>query len=109
MQGTEDAYAHYHHQHQHHPDYSNPFGDAEATPAPDEPAPATIHPIAIPGNTMSDLSVGAKPVLPGSLAPQFRSIPQKGSSISPAPPASVPSIEKNAPSGTEKDPFADLI
>lgn len=95
-----------------HSHYSNPFGDGNANViamSRPEPTPATIHPIALPGNMLPDLNVGAKPVLPGSMAPQFRSLPPKGSSSSQITPITAPILETNAPSGTDNDPFADLL
>lgn len=67
----------------------------------------TIHPIAVPGLAYSDLNYGAaKPVMPGSIAPQFGNKPKRNTVDSRH---LQPSIEANEPSGAEKDPFADLI
>lgn len=103
----------------------NPFADLgesgttglanHHSPSPDRPTPPdttqsapSIHPIAIPGNTMPELTMGAKPVMPGSLAPQFGNkggVPAIVTDVEMVP----QSIERNAPSGEERDPFADLI
>lgn len=69
---------------------------------------AAIHPIAIPGARYNDLTMGAKPVMPGNLAPQFGHKGQASNqNINDPPPA--PGIDsRNEHSGTEHDPFADL-
>ena len=64
-----------------------------------------IHPIAMPGMAYADLNYSAaKPVMPGSIAPQFGNKPARTIVAQPQ-----PSVAANEPSGTEKDPFADLL
>lgn len=108
-QGTTGLSNHYHPPSSDHPALPDDATIIGTT----QPAASTIHPIAIPGNTMPELTVGAKPVMPGSLAPQFgnnNTTPRKGVTTAATDIEMVPqSVEGNTPSGEERDPFADLI
>lgn len=73
---------------------------------------SSIHPIAIPGNNYSDLTIGAKPVIPGTIAPQFSNKPtikQIDNTPLETPIVKVqPGLKANEPSEADRDPFADL-
>jgi len=100
----------------------NPFADSRGSINAhlpynqEEKGQHSIHPIAIPAPLSAELTIGAKPVMPGNLAPQFAqsatphkydasaSVANQGAFVK-----VLPALEKNEPSGTEKDPFADLF
>lgn len=80
----------------------------------------SIHPIAIPGVRYADLSLGAKPVMPGNMAPQFANKPADPYSLEPTITVTNTLDQKNEPrtpvldqkkelSKPDRDPFADLF
>lgn len=81
---------------------SNPVDLKASGEAARPPAERMIHPIAIPGRTFSDLQMGAKPVMPGTLAPQFENQPAKN-------PGDRQQEARNATAQSTKDPFDDLF
>lgn len=80
---------------------------------------SAVHPIAIPGARYADLAPGAKPVMPGNMAPQFANKPADQASVEPTLTITnvpdqkneprTPVISQEAPSGPDRDPFADLF
>jgi len=67
--------------------------------------PQGIHPIAIPMNQSNELTVGAKPVMPGTNAPQYGYKANGDPTVR----GHQQEVEGNQPSGTVDDPFADLV
>jgi hypothetical protein len=81
--------------------YGDSLGEAYGN-YPKESGPKEIHPIAIPMNMYSDLQTGAKPVLPGSMAPQFENQPAKNPGIRQEETRTTTTLDS-------VDPFADLF
>lgn len=84
--------------------------------SPSVAAPKAIHPIAIPHAQIPALSIGAKPVMPGSMAPHFgntqkydasKDVANQGMFIKVMPAAE--SNEHKTFENASKDPFADLL
>lgn len=76
---------------------TDPFNDNDPNLSRD----VSIHPIALPGRTFSELQIGAKPVMPGNLAPQFENQPAKNPGNR--------HYEAKTATASSKDPFEDLF